>query len=102
MGDPRTVPQIWLTYDELAALMNCDAASARTAAAAMRLDRRRSRDGYTRAKLTPSLADAFLDGVLQQRLEREIAACASDLWAMRDRMAAPSVTVPTLRSSATG
>jgi hypothetical protein len=96
------VPQIWLTYDELAALMNCEPATARTAAAAMRLDRRRSRDGYTRAKLTPSLADAFLDGVLQRRLEREIAACAGDLWAMRDRMAAPPVTVPRLRSSAAG
>ncbi len=92
------MPQIWLTYDELAALMNCDPAAARAAAAAMRLDRRRSRDGCTRAKLTPSLTDAFFDRVLRQRLEQEIAAGAADLWAMRDRMAAPSAAVPDLRA----
>jgi hypothetical protein len=97
-GSPG-VPQIWLTYDELAALMNCDPAAARTAAAAMRLDRRRSRDGFTRAKLTPSLTDAFLDKVLWQRLEQEIATRAADLWTMRDRMAAPSAAVPDLRAA---
>jgi hypothetical protein len=96
------VPQIWLTYDELAALMNCDPAAARTAAAAMRLDRRRSRDGFTRAKLTPSLTDAFLDRVLRQRLEQEIATRAADLWVMRDRMAVPSAAVPDLRAAAGG
>ena len=39
------MPQIWLTYDELAALMNCNPARAREAAIAFRLDRRKSRDG---------------------------------------------------------
>ncbi|MEA2985271.1 MAG: hypothetical protein QOD94_1525 [Alphaproteobacteria bacterium] len=93
------MPQIWLTYDELAALMDCDPAAARAAAAAIRLDRRKSRDGYTRAKLTPSLTDAFLDRVLRQRLEQEIATRTADLWAMRDRMAAPSAAVPDLRAA---
>jgi hypothetical protein len=88
------VPQIWLTYDELAALMNCDPAQAREAAIAFRLDRRRSRDGQTRAKLTPPLAEAFLHEVLRQRLDQEIAACAGDLRAMRDRMTAGSAAVP--------
>jgi len=87
------VPQIWLTYDELAVLMNCDAASARSAAAAFRLDRRRSRDGHTRTKLTPPLVEAFFDRVLQQRLDHEIAACAGDLRAMRERMARQSAAV---------
>ena len=81
------MPQIWLTYGELAALMNCDPARARSAAVAMRLDRRKSRDGQTRAKLTPSLTDAFLQAILQHHLEQEVAANASDLWAMRERMA---------------
>jgi hypothetical protein len=81
------MPQIWLTYDELGALLNCDAAGARDAAAAIQLDRRKSRDGQTRAKLTPSLAEAFLQGILQQHLAQEIAASASDLRAMRERMA---------------
>jgi hypothetical protein len=97
------VPQIWLTYDELAALMDCDPAGARGAALAIRLDRRKSRDGQTRVKLTPSLIDAFLDDVLQRRLEQEIEACAGDLRAMRERMAARSaVAAPKPRSAATG
>lgn len=92
------MPQIWLTYDELAALMGCDPAAARAAAAAIGLDRRRSRDGYTRAKLTGALAEAFLDGVLQQRLEQQVAACAGDLWTIRARMAAQSAALPNFRT----
>jgi hypothetical protein len=102
MGDPG-VPQIWLTYDELAALMDCDPAGARGAALAIQLDRRKSRDGQTRAKLTASLTEAFLDRELRQRLEREIVACAGDLRAMRERMAAHSaVAAPKSRSAAAG
>jgi hypothetical protein len=101
-GAPR-VPQIWLTYDELAALMDCDRAGARATAVAMRLDRRKSRDGQTRAKLTPSLCEVFLDGVLRQRLEQELVACADDLRAMHERMAArPAVAAPEFRSTAAG
>jgi hypothetical protein len=97
------VPQIWLTYDELAALMDCDPAAARNAALAIRLDRRKSRDGQTRAKLTPSLTETLLDMMLQGRLELEIAACAGDLRAMRERMAASSaVAVPKLSSVTAG
>jgi hypothetical protein len=88
------VPQIWLTYDELAALMNCGPARAREAAIAFRLDRRKSRDGQTRAKLTPPLVEAFLHEVLRQRLDQEIAACAGDLRAMRDRMVSRPAAVP--------
>jgi hypothetical protein len=87
------VPQIWLTYDELATLMNCDPARAREAAIVSRLDRRKSRDGQTRAKLTPPLAEAFLREVLRQRLDQEIAACAGDLRVMRDRMAEGAAAV---------
>lgn len=97
------MPQIWMTYDELAVLLGCDPAEARGAAAAIRLDRRRSRDGHTRAKLTPALIAAFLDGVLAQRLEQEIAAGARDLQAMRERMATrPAIAPPQLRRAAAG
>jgi hypothetical protein len=91
------VPQIWLTYDELAVLMNCDAASARSTAMAFRLDRRRSRDGRTRAKLTPLLAEVFFDKALRQRLEHEIAACAGDLRAMCERMTRQSAALTEIR-----
>lgn len=90
------MPQIWLTYDELAALMDCDQAEARGAVAAIPLDRRKSRDGRTRAKLNSSLTEAFLDAALQQRVEQEIAACASDLRTILERMAERSVALPTI------
>lgn len=94
------MPQIWLTYDELAALMDCDPRTARNAAATIPLDRRRSRDGHTRAKLSPSLTEAFLDAVMQQRLDRQVAACAVDLRAIHDRMSTPpSLIAPTARSA---
>jgi hypothetical protein len=93
------VPQIWLTYDELATLMNCDRARARAAAAAIPLDRRRSRDGQTRAKLTPSLTEAFLEAMVDQRLGQEIAACAGDLHAMRERMTARAAGIPLFRAA---
>lgn len=81
------MPQIWLSYDELADLMGCDAEAARTAAASIPLDRRKSHDGRTRAKLNPDLADLFLDRVLRHRLDQELRACAGDLRAVHQRMA---------------
>ena len=81
------MPQIWLTYDELAALMDCDRAEARSSAAAVPLDRRKSHDGHTRVKLNADLTEAFFDAALQQRLEQESAACASDLRTTLERMA---------------
>lgn len=81
------MPQIWLTYDELAALIDCDPAEARGTAAAIPLDRRKSRDGQTRVKLDASLTEMFLDGALQQRIGQDLAACASDLQTMHERMA---------------
>jgi hypothetical protein len=95
------VPQIWLTYDELAALMDCDRASARAAAVAVRLDRRKSRDGQTRAKLTPSLTEAFLERMLRQRLGQEIATCAGDLQVLREHMTARPAAPPMVRAAAT-
>jgi hypothetical protein len=88
------VAQIWLTYNELAALIDCDPAQARGAAAAIPLDRRKSRDGQTRVKLDSSLTKAFFDAALQQRVEQEIAACASDLRSMQEHMARRPVTLP--------
>jgi hypothetical protein len=95
------VPQIWLTYDELAALMNCDPLHARGAAKALGLDRRRSRDGQTRAKLTPPLTEAFLESVLREHIERDVAACASALRATHEQMATqPAVLAPPASAAA--
>lgn len=96
------MPQIWLTYDELAALMNCDPVHARGAAKALGLDRRRSRDGQTRAKLTPPLTEAFLETILRQHIERDIAACVRDLRAKREQMATQSAVLPPPTSAIAG
>jgi hypothetical protein len=94
------VPQIWLTYDELAALMDCDAATARGTAAAIGLDRRKCHDGCTRAKLNPSLMEVFLDRILGRYLQQEIDTCAADLRSMRDHMAARPAPASTIRRRA--
>lgn len=81
------MPQIWMTYEELGALMNCDAATARAKVMALQLDRRRSHDGNTRIKLDAKLTDMFLDHVARQWIDRELATSAADLLALRQRMA---------------
>ena len=96
------MPQIWLTYDELAVLMDCDPASARGAAAAIGLDRRKCHDGYTRAKLTPSLTKAFLDRALRDHLQREMQASVDDLRAIYEQMAEHSAAPSKIGSAATG
>ena len=45
------MPQIWMTYGELAALLGCEADDARIQSAQRSLDRKKSRDGLTRVKL---------------------------------------------------
>jgi hypothetical protein len=45
------MPQIWMTYDEIADLLGCDAEAARAMVIHRSLDRRKSRDGFTRTKL---------------------------------------------------
>ena len=57
------MPQIWMTYDELAALSGCTPIDARTRAIHLSLDRRKSRDGATRVKLDLALTAKFLASV---------------------------------------
>lgn len=55
------MPQIWMTYDELATLSGCTAAEARVQALHLSLDRRKSRDGNTRVKLDVALMARFFE-----------------------------------------
>ena len=57
------MPQIWMTYDELATLSGCTPAEARMRAIHLSLDRRRSRDGATRVKLDLALTAKFFASV---------------------------------------
>jgi hypothetical protein len=54
------MPQIWMTYDEVADLLDCEAPVARQHAIECRLDRKKSRDGNTRVKLDHALAAIFV------------------------------------------
>jgi hypothetical protein len=86
-NEETAVPQIWLTYDELATLIGCDPPAARATASAIPLDRRKSHDGHTRTKLNAQLTEIFLDRLAQHWIDREVAASAGDLHMVRERMA---------------
>lgn len=57
------MPQIWMTYEELATLSGCTAAEARVQALHLSLDRRKSRDGNTRIKLDVALMARFFETI---------------------------------------
>jgi hypothetical protein len=57
------MPQIWMTYDELAALVGCSPADARLRVNHLSLDRKKSRDGITRIKLNLALTAKFFDKI---------------------------------------
>ncbi len=54
------MPQIWLTYDEMADHFGCSATEARSGAISQGWRRRRCGDGATRVKLLPDLALEYM------------------------------------------
>jgi hypothetical protein len=54
------MPQIWMTYGELADLMECGLAQASEHVRKEHLDRKKSRDGKTRVKLDLALMELFV------------------------------------------
>lgn len=54
------MPQIWMTYEELAGMLDCSVAAAREHAHVEQLDRKISRDGKKRAKLNARLSAIFI------------------------------------------
>jgi hypothetical protein len=57
------MPQIWMTYDEIADLLGCDAEAARAMVIHRSLDRRKSRDGFTRTKLDLDWTARFIAAI---------------------------------------
>jgi hypothetical protein len=57
------MPQIWMTYDEIAGLLGCSADAARAKAVYRSLDRKKSRDGLTRVKLDADWTAHFIAAV---------------------------------------
>jgi len=70
------MPQIWMTYDELATLNGCSAAEARLQAQQLSLDRRKSRDGNTRVKLNLALMARFFETVREAEFDLDDAITA--------------------------
>jgi hypothetical protein len=54
------MPQIWMTYREIADMLGSDTAAARAETIRRSLDRKKSRDGSTRAKLDLELTALFI------------------------------------------
>lgn len=67
------MPQIWMTYDELAALCGTDAAEARLRASHLSLDKRKSRDGFTRIKLNLALTAKFFTAIREADFDLDLA-----------------------------
>ena len=57
------MPQVWMTYDELATLCGCTAVDARLRARHLSLHRRKSSDGATRVKLNLALMARFFASI---------------------------------------
>jgi len=79
------MPQIWMTYDELAALTGCSAADVRDIARQRALDRKRSRDGETRIKLDLLWTALFIERIRGADIALEQA--IEDLRAIHAEMA---------------
>jgi hypothetical protein len=79
------MPQIWMTYREIASLLGCEPDEARAQAVHRSLDRKKSRDGLTRVKLDSDWTAHFVtvirdaDPALDQAIR--------DLYNIRSEMA---------------
>ncbi len=78
------MPQIWMTYAEIADMLGCDAETARSVTIQRSLDRKKSRDGMTRAKLDPELTARFVDAI--RNADAAIDEAVRDLRMMREMM----------------
>jgi hypothetical protein len=57
------MPQIWMTYEELAEMLDCTVMDVRERVQLECLDRKISRDGKKRAKLSMAMVGIFLERV---------------------------------------
>jgi hypothetical protein len=62
----HNVPQIWVTYDELAEFCGCSSDQARMQVIQQQWPRRRSRDRQTRVKLPPALMRDYVGHLAAQ------------------------------------
>jgi hypothetical protein len=81
------MPQIWMTYDEIAGMTGRSRTEVRDQVVHSGLDRRKSRDGQTRVKLDGALTGLFLARIRGDdfELDRAIAALRNLSYAMRSK-----------------
>ena len=88
------MPQIWLTYSELATELSCDKTSARERAIARAWDRRRCSDGQTRVKLHPQLASDFLAKHGSAQADTRISELLDMIATLETRLLRPTLELP--------
>jgi hypothetical protein len=71
------MPQIWMTYEELAEMLNCTVKEARERVHLDRLDCKISRDGNKRAKLSMTMICIFIEQL--KTVDRAIELAVGDL-----------------------
>jgi hypothetical protein len=86
------MPQIWMTYEELAGMLDCTAMEARERVHLERLDRKISRDGNKRAKLNVAMTIIFIERIKTSAFTMDQA--VDNLWAIHGRMKQESTTLP--------
>lgn len=97
------MPQIWLSYPELAAFLECAVDDARPAAINEGLTRRRCRDGLTRVKLTPADAERYMRSCIEAstQIDHQVDALRAILEEARQEPSAPAPAAPGHRGVAT-
>jgi hypothetical protein len=78
------MPQIWMTYEELAGMLDCTVMEARDRVHFERLDRKISRDGEKRAKLNAAMIGIFIERIKTSALAMDQA--VDDLRAVHGLM----------------
>ena len=79
------MPQIWMTYGEIAALLGCTAEAVRAQAVVRSLDRKKSRDGLTRVKLDSDWTAHFIAAI--READPTLDEAIRDLQTIRSKMA---------------
>jgi hypothetical protein len=83
-GD-EAMPQIWMTYGEIAGLLGCTAEAARAQAVVRSLDRKKSRDGLTRVNLDSDWTAQFVVAI--RDADPALDQAIRDLYIIRSEMA---------------
>jgi hypothetical protein len=88
------VPQIWMTYEELACMLGCNVLEARDRSYGEKLDRKISRDGKKRVKLNPALTTMFIEQLQGIATDRLVNRLRSAHELMRDPADQPLADTP--------